>query len=289
MFPVSNEPYITTYFKSEKPLNTEPLFLSVLVTPNSFMYAISTNNFKNVVELCHVELVHLTNTVFNLTEKVSFLIHNYLLPRKKYEKINASFLNSTFTLSPGSFIKDSDTKALLQFTTGTELTRGYSLHRLKDFNFYYAIDGELTDLFEKTFPNVSIKHAGAVGIDLFFSQHSLADKDLFLNIGDKHIELTGKKNNRLLFYNVFHVDSNEDILYYLLFTMEQFQLNPLYTRLSISGEQSATDALIIKNIKKYIKQVSFCVTDASVNLTGELSTLPKHYYFALLNQHLCVL
>ena len=70
--------------------------------------------------------------------------------------------------------------------------------------------------------------------------------------------------------------------------MEQFQLNPLYVRLSLAGQRSLSDDLI-KSIKKYIKQVDFCVTDSSVNLNGDLSTLPQHYYFTLLNQHLCEL
>jgi hypothetical protein len=147
---------------------------------------------------------------------------------------------------------------------------------------------ELITHLEKVFPNSSIRHSGAVNLSLFFSQHSLIQKNLFLNISEGSIEISVKEGNELLFYNVFNFQSDEDVLYYLLFTMEQLQLNPLHVKLAIAAQKDVSDDLI-KNIKKYIKQVDLCVSDASVNLKGELASLPKHYYFTLLNQHLCAL
>jgi len=252
------------------------------------MYSVSTNNFKNVVELCHVEITHLANSVFDIADKISFLIDNYLLPQRKFEKVNVCFLNTEFTLIPEAFAKSEDVKPLLKFVTGTEHIKRSLHHNLKEISFSYTIEQELISYFEKTFPNISVRHLGAVSIDLFFSQHSLKNANLYLNIADGYIEIAAKQKNDLLFYNVFNFENNEDILYYLLFTMEQFQLNPLHVRLSLAAQRDASDELV-KSLKKYIKQVDFCVTDASINLNGELSSLPKHYYFTLLNQHLCEL
>jgi len=285
---VTNEAYITKQYYSEKPLKTDVLCLSVVISPSSFVYSISTNNFKNVIELCHVELTHVANSVFDITDKVSFLINNYLLQQRKFEKVNICFLNNEFTMVPEAFALDTDMKSYLKFSSGKEQVKRSLQHHLKNLNFCFTLEQELINYFERTFPNVSIRHLGAVSIDLFFSQHSLKSNNLYLNIGDGYIELAAKQKTELLFYNVFNYENNEDILYYLLFTMEQFDLNPLYVRLSLAGQRNLPDDLII-NIKKYIKQVEFCVTDPSVNLNGELSKLPQHYYFTLLNQHLCEL
>ncbi|WP_317896890.1 DUF3822 family protein [Aurantibacillus circumpalustris] len=279
---------MTKYYHSEKAVKNEPLCLSMFISVNSFEYAISTNNFKNVLELCHVEITHLANSSFDLTERISFLINNYLLHQKKFEKVNVCFLNNNFTLIPEAFNVGADIKPLLKFATGAEQLKRSLQHNLKNINFSYAIEIDLISYFEKKFPNISIRHAGAVSSALFFSQHSLVNQNLFLNIGDGHIEIAAKDQNELLFYNVFNVENNEDILYYLLFTMEQLQLSPLHVKLSIASQKETSDELI-KNIKKYIKQVDFCVNDTSINLNGDLSTLPKHFYFTLLNQHLCEL
>ena len=170
---MTSEAYITKQYYSEKPVKTEPICLSVLVSPASFMYAISTNNFKNVIELCHVEITHLTNSVFDLTEKISFLINNYLLQQKKFEKINVCFLNTEFTMVPEAFAVNTDIKPYLKFSTGLEHVKKSMQHHVKNLNFCFSLEQELISYFEKTFPNVSIRHLGAVSIDLFFSQHSL--------------------------------------------------------------------------------------------------------------------
>ena len=285
---MTTEAYITKYYYSEKPVKTEPISLSLVTSANSFMYAISTSSFKNVIELCHVEITHLANSSFDLTERISFLVNNYLLPQKKFEKVNISFLNNDFTIIPEAFDVGLDVKQLLKFSTGVEHIKRSLQHNLKNVHFSYAVELELINYFEKTFPNASIRHAGAVNTALFFSQHSLVNQNLYLNIGDRQIELAAKNQNELLFYNVFNVENNEDILYYLLFTMEQLELNPLHVKLSLTAQKQTSDDLV-KSIKKYIKQVDFCINEPSINLQGELSSLPKHFYFTLLNQHLCEL
>lgn len=257
----------------------------MLLTPSSFMYAVSTAQFKNVIELCHVEM---QDAVFNVSDKISFLISNYLLHQRKFEKVNICFFNHEFTMIPQVFANDEEIKPFLQFATGSTQVRRTFKHHLKNLDFCYTVEQELIQFFERTFSNSSIRHLGAVSIDLFFGQHSLKNANLYLSIGDHHIEIAAKQKNELLLYNAFNVANNEDVLYYLLFAMEQFQLNPQHVRLCISGERPQSDELI-KSIRKYIKQVDLCVTDASVNLNGELSSLPRHYYFTLLNQHLCEL
>lgn len=287
LFFMAAEAYSTKYHHTEKQADNAQLFLSMLVAPHALMFAVSTQNFRNVIELCHVELQH-NNSPFDITSTVSLLVNDYLLHRKKFEKVNISFLNSEFTLVPDAFASESDAKSVLTFTTGSTQIKRALQHSLKNFRFCYSVDLELIGFFEKTFPNASVRHAGAVNISLFFSQHSIVNSDLFLNIGDGCIELAAKQKNDMIFYNMFNSESDEDILYYILFTMEQFRMDPLNTKLAIAGQRSASDDLI-KNIRKYIRHVAFSVSNPSVVMKGELSTLPGHYYFTLLNQHACEL
>lgn len=252
------------------------------------MYCISTDSFKNIIELCHVEMKHLANSTFDLTDKISFLINNHLLQQKKFEKVNIAFLNNEFTLVPEAYALEKELKPFLKFTTGTQEIKKPLRHHLKNLDFSFNLDTDLVNYLEKAFPNASIRHSGAVTIDLLFSQQSLLNNDLYLNLGDGFIELAAKEKNDLLLYNVFSYESNDDILYYLLFMMEQFNLNPLYVKLAIAGERPLTDELI-KSIKKYVKRVSFCIADGSLKLNGDMTSFPRHYYFTLLNQHLCEL
>jgi hypothetical protein len=279
--------YSSKYHYSGKYAAGEALGLSLYVSASSFFYAISTNQFKNVVELCHVDL-NTSGSNMDHTALISFLITNHSLHQKKFEKVNIAILNTEFTMVPDAFAMEQEIKPVLQFATGVEQQKRSQKHQLQQLKFFYGLDTELATSLERVFPNASIRHAGAATVSLLFSQHSLVNSTLYLNVEEGFIELAAKDKNNLLFYNVFHYESNEDILYYLLFMMEQFSLNPLHIKLSIAGQRPVSDDLF-KSIKKYIKQVHFCVFDPSINLNGDMSALPGHYYFTLLNQHLCEL
>ncbi len=264
-----------------------PLFLSLFISSNTFIFAISTQQFNQIIELGHIEIENSRSTS-SISNHYLYLIESYLLNQKKFEKVNIAILNSDFTIVPESFSSNSELKLLLNFTNGTSQNIQTFIHQFADFKFYFTANIDLVGLLEKTFPNASIRHSGAVLINLMFGQHSLIGSDLFLNILDGFIEIGIKEKNKFLFYNVFNFDSDEDILYYLLFTMEQFNLNPLLVKLIVASQLSVTDELK-NNIKKYIKHLNFCIADKDIQLKEDISKLPQHYYFTVLNQHLCEL
>ena len=281
------------YYKEKLNLTNKTAFkendkasLSVFISQSSFIFVITNQNFGVIHQLCQIELINLPGG-WNLTEKIGFLINNYQLTQKKFEKIIISILSKDFTIVPESYSDAIEIKELLTFSTGLSEIKNPHFHTINNINFCYSFDQELIQNLEKTFAQAIIKHSGAINIELLFSNHSLINCDLFLIINDGLIEIAAKSNNNLLFFNVFSFENNEDVLYYLLFMMEQFSLNPLSTRLLIGGQVQTNDSLII-SIKKYIKHVEFVVHNSNLKLEGELNKLPQHFYFTLLNQYLCV-
>lgn len=283
-----SDTYTVKHFYSEKSNEVSRIYLSLILDSNSFIYAISTQSYKVIVELCHVEITEVSFSMDQYIERITALVNNYGLHQHKFEKVEVAFLNTDFTLIPKAFAESKDLKSLLKFTSGSMDVKRAFTHHVKGIEFCFSIQQDLVSYIEKVFPNASIRHCGAVNIQLLFDQHSLKACQLFLTINDGFIELAEKETNQLLFYNVFSYENNEDVLYYLLFVMEQFNLNPLHINLAIACQKDSSNELI-KSIKKYIKHVSFCVNDSSIKLNGEFATLPQHYYFTLLNQHLCEL
>lgn len=282
-----SETYSTRQFYGPKPGPSEPLCLSLLIGPGAFMYALSSGRFKTVTEIGHVHSAQPGHFAEGTAEKLPAVVQNFFLQRTPFEKVNIAVLNRQFTMVPEAY-SQGDLKAMLGFASGSAAVKTAAVHQVKGIHFCYTAGHELVNYLEKTFTNASIRHAGAVNLSLFFSHHSLAQANVFLNIGDGCMELCIKENNELLFYNVFQFETNEDILYYLLFTMEQFRQDPLQVKLMVAAERAADDELF-KSLRKYVRQVGFCVYDPSVQLNGDLQQLPKHYYFTLLNQHLCEL
>ena len=78
---------------------------------------------------------------------------------------------------------------------------------------------------------------------------------LYLNINSNHMELIYFVKNKLTFYNRFDFNTKEDIIYYLLFTIDQLKLNPEEIPLVITGNISEDDDNY-KIIYEYIRNVS---------------------------------
>jgi hypothetical protein len=280
---MSREAFVTNYYFSDKSAGA-PLSLSLYLAPSSFQFAVFTDDFNTLSSLGDIQISAIKD---NFEDTIALLVNNYGLNRSKYKKVNIGVLNHHFTIVPEAYAVDSDIKSLLKFNTGVTSLRSMK-HSLNQTEFCFTIDQDILHYFEKTFPSASIRHSGALAIDLLFNHHSLKDKDLFLHVGEGFIEIAVKERNNLLFYNVFNYENNEDILYFLLFTMEQLNLDPLRVKVGIACQRPVTDELI-KNIQKYIKQVHFCVHNSQIKLKGDASLLPQHYYFTILNQHLCEL
>jgi len=68
-----------------------------------------------------------------------------------------------------------------------------------------------------------------------------------------------------------------------LFTIEQFQLNKETLRLQIAGNKQTNNELF-DLVKKYIRNVNFVSSKA---LDKTVDELPNHFYFSILNKHLC--
>lgn len=283
---MDNNLYNIQHFKSESPEIKDGENLSLFIDNQIFMFAVFNKSFSQVNELCSLVLKPSVTVKEDYLTRLNLLLSNYQLTNRQFKSITISVLNNDFTLMPEAFLVESNSKNFLEFSSGEKDLKNAFTYKFNDINLCYTIERELFSFLEKSFKNATIRHAGGVCINLLFSNYSLKNCNLFLNFNEGVFELAAKDNNKLIYYNSFHYETNEDVLYYLLFMMEQYELNPLTCKLVIAG-QMAVDGDLLKAIKKYIKHVTLAVSDKSfVNSLGSIKQ-PNHYFFSLLNQHLC--
>lgn len=275
---------ITRFSFNDKIVTDSPLYLSVFISERAFMYATTDSSNKELKSLVHVEFDGLAHP--DPVARIAALINDQGLSRSRFGKTLITVLNTDFSLIPRAYAETGSPANWLEFATGMGHDKKTNAHRVGDMTFLSGTDAALVNYLEKTFNNSSIRPAGWVTLNLLFTQHSLAGTGLFLNLHDDLMELCAVKEGAVLFYNVFRYVTNEDILYYLLFTIEQSGLSPKDLRLAIACQRPVTDPLI-ESIKRYIPHLRFCVGQPDLEMKGAAATLPQHYYFTLLNQHLC--
>ncbi len=108
----------------------------------------------------------------------------------------------------------------------------------------------------KKFNSFIYNHYSSIILEEVKSNEKNSTKpSLYLNIDLNHLEIIYFENNKLVFYNTFNYSLKEDVIYYLLFTIDQLKLNPEKIPLIISGTISVDDEYY-EIIYKYIRNVS---------------------------------
>jgi hypothetical protein len=282
-----DEAFITKQYYNADAAAGDAMELSILAGRRTFMYAVFSSPSGEISEIGHVHLSAGHGREDSMTERLPSLFSNFQLQRRRFSRVYAAVMDNSFMLLPEAYAGEAELKPLLSFSTGLADVRTARSHIIRNLQFCYPGEPELISVIERHFTNATIRHAGAVNISLMLSHPALSDHDLFLITGDGRMEICARKDRELLFYNVFDVESDEDVLYYLLFMMEQFSLDPEQVRLAIAGELPLDDSLA-RTLKKYVRH-SKPVTGGALKRGGEIGRLPAHYYFTLLNQHLCEL
>lgn len=268
---------------SVHPFQKGGLNLYMLIEPDFISASIFNADNSLLHEISSMQFSENKNYNENAIYELSFFLKDFDILKHTYKQVSVQILNRYFTLVPSAY-SNGHLKEMLEFNlglTGIQTVQTIVINNSIDFAFTY--DLQLYSFIEKTFNTAKISHSGASSIDLFLKLSLFKNANVLLNVHSKLIELVIKNDNELLFYNVFKWDSNEDILYFLLFSIEQFQLNNNTLKLYVAANKASNSELFML-IKKYIRSVNF-VNSKSIDIPVE--NLPNHYYFNILNKHLC--
>ena len=220
-----------------------------------------------------------------LSNKVAELVASDPLLSKSFDSSSVSIDMGINTLVPKEFQSKESDRSLLNFmqpTLSSETLGNDYLRAVEAHNLYPMPPLSLPP----SFGDIRF-HSSSVFIDGILRNWQKNDKiRLLIEVGTDHIKLLVLSDGKVIFFNQFHFKTKEDFIYYILFTMEQLQLNPEKTPLIIYGEIDQRSPLF-SMAYKYIRFVTFGLRPDGFQFATILDELPDHYYFSLFHQHLC--
>ncbi|MFM9057470.1 MAG: DUF3822 family protein, partial [Bacteroidota bacterium] len=107
-----------------------------------------------------------------------------------------------------------------------------------------------------------------------------------VNVRRRHIDVLLSAGHELVFFNSFRYRTPEDFIYYLLFSIEQLQLNPDTLPVVFYGELEKISAAWMLS-RKYIRNVRFGEKPEGIATSYGFDQFPAHQYHALLSQVTC--
>jgi|TARA_B110000116_G_scaffold118992_1_gene103113 hypothetical protein len=273
-------------FSPSSPNNllTEKCHLSVEIGLNNFSYCLFDTLTFTYILLKKFDFQ--AKDIKESCEKITNIIASEDLLQKEFYSSSLAFNNFPSTLVPTPFYKEEKNREILSFNHEIEEVLTDKMHQMDAVNIY-SVPIDLLNLINKSFPNTQKKCNSSILIDQLLLQNEKTEKTIvYASIEKKKLEVCVLSENKLEFHNSFTTDTKEDLLYFLLFSMEQLGLSPEKTELVLLDDILKSDEKY-NLLYEYVRNISFGNRSENLNFTKELESIKSHQYFCLFSQLLC--
>ncbi len=265
-------------------LLTEKCHLSVEVGLNKFAYCLFDTLSFTYILLKEFEFE--AKGISESCEKIADIIASESLLQKEFYSSSLALNEFPSTLVPTPFYKDEKNREILGFNHNVyEEILSDKMQQMDAINIY-SVPTELLNLIHKSFPNTQIKCKSSIFIEQLLLQNNSVEAKVYASVKNNILEVSVIEENKLELHNSFSIDTKEDMLYFLLFSMEQLRLSPEKTELILLDDILKSDEKY-NLLYQYVRNISFGNRPENLNFSKELESIKSHQYFCLFSQLLC--
>lgn len=273
---------------SEKELNKKNLLLSLSLFQDEIEYAIIDTNTHSVYATGNYSSAQKKFAANETLFLINDFIHRYHLHQFTFKHIHILYSSPHFTFCPTEFYLPDKKNILLNYVHPTQPNELIYVDTFENIKIIYSIPQNIHNAFLQTFPSAKISHTATSMLNIFFYHPILIHSKIWANVHPNYIEIIAKNNKQFLFYNTFDIQTSLDILYYLLFCLEQMNLQPKDTDVYLSGNISAEHS-IFQLIPKYFHSTQIVHHHPKLHILPLHPSIISNYHFITFNHHLCVL
>jgi hypothetical protein len=266
--------------------------LSLLVGRHDFQFCVidTRENKCLLLEDYELEGISTTNTLINTLYKL-FEGH-HLLMAGYWKSVKLAIKNQKFTLLPDSLFSSEYLRDYLKMSAEVDA-------ELDDFYYYKHIQSEAVSVFaaerkivEKVrsiYPTLTVQvlHQGSAFVEGVQSHRDHTYyKDLYIHIGKKSFSLVVTEDNKLVFYNRFPYQSEQDVIKYTMICMQELNMDQQDTKALVWGS-IASNSSYFKELYRYVKNISFGSKPSYLRFSFVFDEVPDHQYFDLFSIYVC--
>jgi len=154
----------------------------------------------------------------------------------------------------------------------------------------FAVPEIILHTMQKFFPGAKLHHFTSPLIENLIILNKNQDDDfvIFAHVRKSWFDLLVLSGKKLIFINSFKYKAKEDFVYFLIYVMDQLNLNPEKTSLTLVGDISKISSLYELTFK-YVRNVNFGKRTQDYDFSYVFDEFPEHFFFNLLNLQRCEL
>ncbi len=256
--------------------------LSIQISLNGLSFCVLDTIGKKIVKAAQIKFKKELSPPLVL-EELRRLLEKNKLDQSAFTEVIVIHRNHLFNLVPKPMFDESELANYLKFNTRilvTDQVAHDDFENIEMVNVYVPfmnINNYIYDLFGE----FVYKHHGTVLIQSLMAIHTRKELVCYVHLEDQQMDITIISNKKLLYFNCFDYSSDDDFLYYLLFTFEQLELDTETLQLKLFGDIDE-DTPLYDLCAQYVRQPSIMKT---TNVTHALEDTPESEKidFTLLN------
>ncbi|MEB2777575.1 DUF3822 family protein [Algoriphagus sp. D3-2-R+10] len=215
-------------FKSDRFDVEDAASLSLFLYPDSLFIFAKDNNQTNI---CIHEYIN-----FDWASLEQLVISDHLLKNDVPAKI---YLHQPdFCLVPGVLFQPGQEASYLSFASEQKANTSYFNTPLDSNNLQVlsGISSKLKKSLEARFSELTFHHGSVSFLSYLFKERfNLIGQEILISIFGNQIYAAAFSNQELAVFNIFSIDSKEDILKYALILIEQLKFDRNHARVSLFG------------------------------------------------------
>ena len=263
--------------------------LFLLSGPDYFRYCILDTDRNTYIAMADYQADQKLATPTSWQTEMEGLCLKDELLNRKYPAVVAGLDTPYHTILPASLYDPGQLESHLRLNF--EMPEGLIIHadQLTEMDAWniWAVSPERQETLKNHFSQVILLHSSTALLKAFSmnlkqdSGHNI----IHLHFLRNRFDLAVLSDNTLRFFNTFHFDNDEDILYFTLYAAEQLKLRPGESRLRLSGDiEIASDTVGL--LREFLPETNFGSRPEGFGYSP-LFDFPAHKYPSLFSLALC--
>lgn len=224
-----------------------------------------------------------------LTEVLPDVFRNHpVLSAGNWQEIRIGVNSPSFTLVPKPLYRKEYASSYLALMRGSalpphEFAQSYT-HEGEGFLSVFNLEHPLFDYFSGTYPlqpsTFVHQTASLIQATADLDRHMLTTHNVWLYFEDEFVSILYRKDHQLRYCNRFGYKNVQDLAYYVLYVLDELELNPEKAAVFLYGEITPF-AESYTELSRFLPTLSFGQLPAGLKLASEFEDLPEHRYLSL--------
>ncbi|WP_339664522.1 DUF3822 family protein [Maribacter arcticus] len=231
--------------------------LSIQVSLNGLSFCVADTVVQKLLLSDSIDFLEEKNPIV-LLDELKKLFQEHQLENMEFDEVVVVHSNTLFGLVPKSLFNANHLLEYLKFNTKVLASDVLSYDTVENHELVnvYVPYMNINNYIYELFGEFTYMHNGTVLLQSLMNNQTQNQETIcYVHVSKSQLNITVLDQRKLLLYNSFLYDTKEDFAYYLLFVLEQLELDPKSAMVKLFGSIEEDDP-IFQLCFSYIQNIS---------------------------------